>query len=49
MDYYSDDPTGRGEGEDALDMRKPLKRDKRREHIRENGENFRVQPEDVYR
>ena len=29
--YYSDDPTGRKEGgEDAFDMRKPLKRDKAR-------------------
>lgn len=30
-----------------LDMRKPLKRDKLRQSIRENGENFLVSPEDV--
>jgi N-terminal acetyltransferase B complex catalytic subunit len=46
--YYSDDPTGLSEeGEDAFDMRKPLSRDKDRVHIRENGENFLVSPEDV--
>lgn len=38
---------GRG-GEDAFDMRKPLDRDKERKHVRENGEEFRVSPEDVY-
>lgn len=48
VDYYSDDPTGRKAGEDALDMRKPLKRDKKRMHIRENGESFRVSSEDIY-
>ena len=47
--YYNDDPTGRASGEDAFDMRKPLKRDKNKAHIRENGEKFKVQPEDVYR
>lgn len=35
-------------GEDAFDMRKPLDRDKERKHVRENGEEFRVSPEDVY-
>lgn len=46
--YYSDDPLGHsGDSEDAFDMRKPLRRDKNREHVRENGENFLVNPEDV--
>jgi N-terminal acetyltransferase B complex catalytic subunit len=39
---------GGGGGEDAFDMRKPLTRDREREHVRENGEEFRVSPEDVY-
>lgn len=39
--YYND-------GEDAFDMRKPLSRDKKRECIREDGENVRVSPEDVW-
>ena len=48
VNYYSDDPTGLSEsGEDAFDMRKPCSRDKDFQHIRENGENFRVSPEDV--
>ena len=46
--YYSDDPTGGGDGEDAFDMRKPLKRDKKKQHVRKNGENFRIRPEDLY-
>ena len=49
VNYYSDDPTGlSGDGEDAFDMRKPLSRDKGLKYVRENGENFLVQPEDVY-
>ncbi|EEH37891.1 N-acetyltransferase [Paracoccidioides lutzii Pb01] len=49
VNYYSDDPTGLSEeGEDAFDMRKPLSRDKDLRHTRENGENFLVNPEDVY-
>ena len=48
VDYYSDDPTGRSTGEDAFDMRKPLKRDKKLKYIRKNGENFRIEPEDIY-
>ena len=39
--YYNDD-------EDALDMRKPLKRDKDKKHVRENGEDFTVSPEAVW-
>ena len=46
--YYSDDPTGKADGEDAFDMRKPLARDKELKHIRENGEEHRVWPEDVW-
>jgi N-terminal acetyltransferase B complex catalytic subunit len=49
VNYYSDDPTGlSGDGEDAFDMRKPLSRDKELKHVREKGEEFLVQPEDVY-
>lgn len=48
VNYYSDDPTGKSDsGEDAFDMRKPCSRDKKLEHIRDNGENFVVSPEDV--
>lgn len=49
INYYNDDPTGRKEGEDAFDMRKPLSRDKKLQHIREDGENHKVYPEDLYR
>ena len=49
VDYYSDDPTGRKKGgEDAFDMRKPLSRDVARKYVRENGEEFRVSPEELY-
>lgn len=48
VNYYSDDPTGRKPVEDAFDMRKPLSRDKRRQYIRENGEDHLVDPEDLY-
>ena len=48
LDYYSDDPTGGGTAEDAYDMRKPLSRDKDRKHVRENGENFTILPEDMW-
>lgn len=48
VDYYSDNPTGQKAGEDAFDMRKPLIRDKKKQHIRKMGENFRVLPEDIY-
>lgn len=46
--YYSDDPTGGEDGEDAFDMRKPLERDKLRQYIRENGEEHRVYAQDVW-
>lgn len=49
VDYYSDDPTGRKKsGEDAFDMRKPLRRDKKKQHVRKDGENFRTDPEDLH-
>ncbi|TVY22831.1 N-terminal acetyltransferase B complex catalytic subunit [Lachnellula hyalina] len=49
VDYYSDDLADPGKsGEDAYDMRKPLRRDGKREHVRERGEEFEVAPEDVW-
>lgn len=48
VSYYSDDPTGSKVGEDAFDMRKPLKRDRDRIYVRQNGEAFKVHPEDIY-
>lgn len=48
-DYYGDhssDPTK--SSEDAYDMRKPMKRDVKKEHVRENGEKFEVDPSDVW-
>ncbi|KAF2500960.1 acyl-CoA N-acyltransferase [Lophium mytilinum] len=41
VDYYND-------GADAYDMRKPLSRDKGYKHVRDHGENFRVDPQDVW-
>ncbi len=40
-EYYND-------GEDALDMRKPLSRDVKGETVREEGEKFEVTAEDVW-
>lgn len=48
VDYYSDNMTGEKDTEDAFDMRKPLDRDKDLRWIRENGEEHRVGPEDVF-
>jgi N-terminal acetyltransferase B complex catalytic subunit len=48
-DYYGDhatDPTQ--EGEDAFDMRKPMKRDEGHQHVRADGEGHEVNPEDVW-
>ncbi|KFA62769.1 hypothetical protein S40285_07555 [Stachybotrys chlorohalonatus IBT 40285] len=48
-DYYGDhstDPTK--SSEDAFDMRKPMKRDKNRQHVRDDGEKHEVYPEDVW-
>jgi len=49
-EYYSDDlggPDSKG-GEDAYDMRKPLKRDVGKRHVRSDGEKFMVNPDDVW-
>lgn len=48
-EYYGDhstDPTQ--DSEDAYDMRKPLKRDVKKEHIRADGEKHEVDPTDVW-
>ncbi|KAL7276960.1 N-alpha-acetyltransferase 20 [Rhizina undulata] len=46
VEYYSGSSPGEVD-EDAFDMRKPMKRDKERRHIRENGREFFVQPHEV--
>lgn len=49
-DYYGD-PTSNdpgSAGEDAFDMRKPMKRDVKREHVRDDGEEHEVEPTDVW-
>jgi N-terminal acetyltransferase B complex catalytic subunit len=49
LDYYVDDPEKVDvHAEDAYDMRKPLKRDKNKKHVRERGEDFAVDPSDVW-
>lgn len=48
-DYYGEnvnDPTANGE--DAYDMRKAMRRDKDRTHVRDDGRNHFVNPEDVF-
>ncbi|OAA82616.1 N-acetyltransferase 5 [Akanthomyces lecanii RCEF 1005] len=48
-DYYLDhatDPTK--DTEDALDMRKPLKRDTKLQHIRKDGDRFEISRDDVW-
>lgn len=48
-DYYFDhstDPTK--DTEDALDMRKALKRDTNLQHVRKNGDRYEVTREDVW-
>ncbi len=48
-DYYGDHSTDPSlSGEDAYDMRKPMKRDVKKEHIREDGEKHEVDPSDVW-
>ena len=37
----------KGIADDCVDMRKPMKRDKLKMSIRENGENFLVTPDEV--
>lgn len=41
MEYYAD-------GADAFDMRKPLKRDSERKHVRDDGEAHEVDPAFVW-
>jgi N-terminal acetyltransferase B complex catalytic subunit len=49
LDYYIDDPANPDiRAEDAYDMRKRLKRDKDGKHIRADGEDFAVEPHDVW-
>jgi N-terminal acetyltransferase B complex catalytic subunit len=50
VDYYADNLTdpAAGVGESALDMRKPLSRDVKREHVRDDGMKHSVFPEDVF-
>lgn len=50
VDYYDGNPSNPTSklGESALDMRKPLDRDKKKEHVRDNGKDFHVFPEDVF-
>jgi N-terminal acetyltransferase B complex catalytic subunit len=49
-EYYHDDLADPDSviGEDAYDMRKPLKRDKDKKHARTNGKEFVVDPQDVW-
>ena len=53
VDYYADWLDGEehekgGVGESALDMRKPLSRDKEKKHVRSDGMDHKVFPEDVF-
>jgi N-terminal acetyltransferase B complex catalytic subunit len=49
LSYYVDDPTDPdADGEDAYDMRKKGKRDKEGKHVRDNGKDFTVHPEEVW-
>lgn len=48
-DYYGDHATDSTKSsEDAFDMRKSMKRDVNCEHVRHNGEDHEVHPEDVW-
>jgi len=50
-EYYHDDLSAEGEegvGEDAWDMRCPLKKDKEGKHVRSDGVKWEVMPEDVW-
>jgi N-terminal acetyltransferase B complex catalytic subunit len=48
-DYYGDHATDpKAHGEDAYDMRKPMSRDTDREHVRDDGEQHFVHPEDIW-
>ncbi len=43
---HASDPTQ--SSEDAYDMRKPMRRDVKRAHVREDGEKHEVDPSDVW-
>lgn len=48
-DYYGDHATDATKySEDAFDMRKSMKRDVKHEHVRDDGEDHEVYPEDVW-
>lgn len=48
-DYYGDNPEDPSrDSEDAYDMRKSMKRDVKGEHVREDGMQHEVNPEDVW-
>ena len=48
-DYYGDHATDPNrDTEDAFDMRKAMKRDTDRQHVRADGKKHEVQPEDVW-
>lgn len=48
-DYYGDHATDpMKESEDAFDMRKPMSRDEKLQHIRDDGESHEVSPENVW-
>lgn len=48
-DYYGDNPEDpTQEGEDAYDMRKAMKRDVKKEHVRDDGMEHEVDPTDVW-
>jgi len=48
-DYYASEASDKDQlSEDAFDMRKPMKRDAKLEHVREDGENHEVEPSDVW-
>ncbi|EFX01476.1 n-acetyltransferase [Grosmannia clavigera kw1407] len=48
-EYYGDHSTDPSQSsEDAYDMRKPMKRDVKREHVRDDGKNHEVTPYDVW-
>ncbi|OAA64559.1 n-acetyltransferase [Niveomyces insectorum RCEF 264] len=47
--YYGDHSTDPSQdSEDAYDMRKAMKRDVKREHVRDDGEKHEVEPYDVW-
>jgi N-terminal acetyltransferase B complex catalytic subunit len=48
-DYYGEHSTDPNlSSEDAYDMRKPMKRDKKLQHVRDDGERHEVDPSDVW-